>query len=124
MPERTFMTTYASDQPAAVRGDWRAVLVDQDGFTIGFDRWMDDSGAWAGEGPVQVGVVRDTATPLDTNDNGVGAMPTHYHPDDVLYLHDGLEGADAIARWAQARLVAALLADNDRRLRKMEGVSA
>jgi hypothetical protein len=109
---------YGSDRPWAVRGPWRAVLtVVGEDLTIGFDQWMVDGVAWAYDGrEFAVAVVRGTATPMDTDDNGVGTLPTVYSDEDVLYRHDGLADDDAVARWAQARMVAALLNANQEKL--------
>lgn len=115
---------YGSDNPAAVRGPWRAVLVGDDGLTVGFDRWITGTQAWAYDsGPLTVAVVRGPASPIGTDDNGVGRMPTpeetFYRPDDVLYRYENLTGEDAVTRWAQARMVAALMQDNEDRIAEL-----
>jgi hypothetical protein len=112
---------YASDHPADVRGPWRAVLSTTDDRTVGMQRWMADDGSWATQdAPLAVAIVRGTAMPMDEDDDGVGLMPNAYHPGDVLYRHDDLAGDEAEARWAQARLVAALLNANQQKLDELE----
>lgn len=117
---------YSSDEPAAVHGPWQAVLIgsEQDGhnylqpvMTIGFAVWMTNHPAWAYTGAVyDVAIVRGSARPTSLDENGVGAMPTTYLPHDVLYEHRQLSSDAAVDRWAQARLVAALLNTNEQRL--------
>ena len=68
-----------------------------------------------------VSVVRGTAAPMDTDENGVGTIPNVYDDQDVLYRHRGVSGDDAVARWAQARMVAALLSANEEKLAERAG---
>lgn len=120
-----FEAPFGSDQPGAVSGPWRAMLVVQgDDLTVGFDQWMVDGYEWARGGPFTVAVVRGSAAPMDINDDGVGTVPTIYDPRDVLYRHDNLIGADAVHRWAQARLVAALLIRNEENLATLADLRA
>jgi hypothetical protein len=116
-----FEAPYSSDQPQAVLGPWRAVLVRRGrDLTVGFDQWMTGT-AWAyQDGQHTVAVVRGTATPMDVDDNGVGTVPTVYDPDDVLFRYERIEGAQAVSRWAQARMVAALLNRNQEKLDQLD----
>jgi hypothetical protein len=114
---------YASDEPKAVSGPWRAVLaVVGEDLNVGFDQWMTNGNGWAyGGREFTVSVVRGTAAPMDVNDNGVGTVPNVYADEDVLYRHYAVSGDDAVARWAQARMVAALLTANEEKLAEVGG---
>ena len=109
---------YGSDRPDAVRGPWRAALLGKgEDLTVGFDRWILDGDSWAyGGGEFTIAVVRGTAAPMDTDENGVGTMPTVYAEEDVLYRFDSVNSDEAVARWAQARLVVALLNENQEKI--------
>lgn len=111
---------YASDHPEHVRGPWRPVLFTKDDRTVGISRWSSGT-SWATEdAPLAVAIVRGTAMPMDEDGDGVGFMPSAHRPGDVLYRHDDLASTEAEARWAQARLVAALLNANQERLDELE----
>lgn len=121
-----FQAPFSSDRPEAVSGRWHAVLVaDGDDLNLGFDEWMVDGHGWAYDGRAYtVAVVRDTAAPMDLNDNGVGTVPNVYQDYDELYRHDGLSDDDAADRWAQARLVTALLNRNQENLTTLTELNA
>lgn len=100
---------HASDQPDAVRGPWRAVL-HACGDVIPTDQWFGD------EGDTSIAIVRDTALPVDNGASGE-RMPDRYRDSDVLYRFEDVEEIEDLeARWAQARLVAALLNANQEKL--------
>jgi hypothetical protein len=121
-----FEAPFGSDRPDAVRGPWHAVLVaDGDDMTVGFDQWIINGHDWAYDGRTfTVAVVRGTAAPMDVNDNGEGTVPNIYQDYDELYRHDGLSGDDAADRWAQARLVVALLNRNTENLDTLAALNA
>lgn len=102
---------HASDHPDAVRGPWRAALVDRAGYTY---RNVGEARQTCGEKqiPVDVAVIRSTA-PVESRISpfklhAVGAVL--YEHSNVDFDDDGPDGAEA--RWAQARMVAALLNAN------------
>lgn len=95
---------YSSDHPDAVRGPWTAILTDQYGWPCDLDEFEDD-----GENEPKIAVVRGTAAPKARGER----RPGTYQGGDVLYEVNDFDGADDLAdRWAQARLVAALLNHN------------
>lgn len=121
-----FEAPFGSDRPDAVRGPWQAVLVaDGEDLNVGFDQWiLAEGNPWAYDGRTYtVAVVRGTATLMDVNDNGVGTVPNVYQEYDELYRLDNLSGDDAIDRWAQARLVVALLNRNQENLDTLTALS-
>lgn len=104
---------YASDHPDAVRGPWRAVLMDRAGYTY---RTVDAVPEVCGQRQVDVLVIRSDIpaeyriSPSKLNEAGAVLYEhSNVDPDD-----DGPDGAEA--RWAQARMVAVLLNANQAKL--------
>lgn len=98
---------HASDHPDAVRGPWLAVLTDQHGWPANVDDYNRDGEAF------EVAVVRGSAAPKLHGHR----RPASYQAADVLYeIDDFADRDDLAARWAQARLVAALLNANQDKL--------
>jgi hypothetical protein len=94
----------AGDRPDAVKGPWRAVLADENGFvtTLGD---LDPSDV------VSIRIVRDRDMPVRQVDferlpgsRETGQLDTLYELDDLIVGDDDVAG-----RWAQAQTVAALL---------------
>lgn len=103
---------HASDHPDAVRGPWRAVRYTRDGCVIP-----------TGDAPivdydkVVIDVVRDTQLPVADGIDSERMPDGPYRPIDLLYRHQYVEDeAEFAARWAQARMVAALLNHNQAKL--------
>jgi hypothetical protein len=106
---------YGSDHPDAVRGPWRAVLVDRAGYTY---RTVDHARNICGDRqiPVDVLVIRSDA-PAES----CVSPSTLREPGALLFEHSNVDLYDAgpdgaEARWAQARHVALLLNANQDKL--------
>lgn len=102
---------HASDHPDAVRGPWLAVRYTPDGYVVPTDEEPD-----VDLDEVVIAVVRDTQLPV-VDDVGERRPHGPYKPIDLLYRHEYVEDeAEFAARWAQARMVAALLNHNQAKL--------
>ncbi|RKR92633.1 hypothetical protein BDK92_7075 [Micromonospora pisi] len=103
-------TTTEPDINEHLRGPWRAILTDTDGFVL------DDLTDLTDEDEVNISIRRGTALPSgpdSTEDERMNLrLPNPCYAGDIirlwdsLYVEDGDPSTDAPARWAQAQAMA------------------
>lgn len=99
--------SYDDIRAEALTGPWEAVIADRYGFVFDAQDIQEEDELDSDDLP-QVVIVRRSATPAGPDADGDRRLPGTYNAEDRAAEWDGFgNGAELLARWAQAEAMAA-----------------